>query len=104
MSEIDIAHKVHKKLGQDLKNFEYSKSQLKNQHNQQLHTKRMWTRLDAAERNYVKEHARKEVQSSSMSSSTTVSQFDGFCTKCNKHHICCSPQSSYSHPCECPKS
>ena len=80
MSEIDTAHKIHKKLGQDLKNFEYSKSQLKNQHNQQLRTKRMWTRLGAAERNYVKEHARKEVQSSSSSSSSTVSQFDGFCT------------------------
>jgi len=112
MSEIDTAHKIHKKLGQDLKNFEYSKSQLKNQHNQQLRTKRMWAKLGAAERNYVKEHARKEVQSSSSSSSlsssssssSTVSQFDGFCTKCNKHHICCSPQSSYSHPCECPKS
>ncbi|KAF9942051.1 hypothetical protein BGZ70_006187, partial [Mortierella alpina] len=56
--EVDDAHQVRSRHRALLRGFENSRKRLKDLHNQRLRTKRTWSKVAAAERRYVQDHAR----------------------------------------------
>lgn len=59
IQEVDDSHKVRSKHRELLRGFEHSGKRLKDLHNQRLRTKRTWSKVAAAERRYVQDHARR---------------------------------------------
>ncbi|KAF9951471.1 hypothetical protein BGZ72_007021 [Mortierella alpina] len=110
--EVDDIHKVRSKHRELLRGFENSGKRLKDLHNQRLRTKRTWSKVAAAERRYVQDHARSNDPSlgaapppapaiippvpksasippapAAPAGPGQVSPVDGWCTRCNSHHI-----------------
>ncbi|KAF8976761.1 hypothetical protein BGZ46_007984 [Entomortierella lignicola] len=100
LEEIDTAHSFRQSSGKILRAFEKSKAQVKDLQTQRLRTHQAWSKVTASERRYFKDHARKSIEESDMSVSTE----DGWCNRCNQHHIARTSDQPFDHSSVCPKS
>lgn len=62
MAEIDAAHSLRRSYSDKLRAFEKSRARQKDLLTQRLRTNRTWVKLTAAERQYIKDHARMKTE------------------------------------------
>ncbi|KAF9167971.1 hypothetical protein DFQ26_002196 [Actinomortierella ambigua] len=102
VTKINQAHRARQAVQDTLQDFESSKRMLKMRRNQRLRTRRTWAKLCSAERRYVQQHRLDSLPQPS--TATHISQTDGWCTRCKRHHIPSNLDGSlkFQHVKECP--
>ncbi|KAF9164489.1 hypothetical protein DFQ26_001380 [Actinomortierella ambigua] len=100
--KVHKAHLVRSGVQQTIRAFETTKRMLKMRRTQRLRTQRTWAKLCAAERRYVQQHKLDSLPQPS--TPTHINQTNGWCTRCNRHHIPSNLDASleFQHVKECP--
>ncbi|KAF9093787.1 hypothetical protein BGX27_001569, partial [Mortierella sp. AM989] len=97
LGDIDKAHEKRRDVHEVLREFEHTASRRKDLHDLNLRTSRTYAKLGAVERRYVQQQG---VQGEA---SEFVSAVDGWCGKCNKHHLAHNPEAQeFEHVQICP--
>ncbi|KAK3815084.1 MAG: hypothetical protein J3Q66DRAFT_343783 [Benniella sp.] len=102
MKTIDAAQAVRRNARSTLREFEWSGTQRKAKHHQQLQTTRAISKICAEERRFVQKSYNQDQESASTQSQ--LDPIDGWCQECSQHHISHGPEElKYRHPQQCPK-
>ncbi|KAK3812952.1 MAG: hypothetical protein J3Q66DRAFT_347018 [Benniella sp.] len=99
INDVDTIQKARRGNRDILRSFENSDARQRDKRTQRLHTKKTMSKLAAAERRAVQDHAR-----SPPPCPPVVSPSDGWCSECSRHHL---PRPSgakpFQHAEDCPR-
>ncbi|KAG9070753.1 hypothetical protein KI688_008293 [Linnemannia hyalina] len=101
ISEVDSAQVTRRSATQPLRNFEGSKSLVKQTHHKDLQLQRAWQTIAADERRKMQDFSRGTGQTQP-ASVNTVDSIDG-CCKCGRHHLPIRVGRALTYPQECPR-
>ncbi|KAF9123262.1 hypothetical protein BGX30_001536 [Mortierella sp. GBA39] len=99
--EVDSAQVTRRSAAQPLRNFEGSKSLVKQSHHKDLQLQRAWQTIAADERRKIQDFSRGTGQPQP-ASVNTVDPIDGFC-KCGRHHLPIRIGRALTYPQESPR-
>ncbi|KAF9342858.1 hypothetical protein BGX34_007532, partial [Mortierella sp. NVP85] len=90
MKTIDAAQAVRRDARSTLREFEWSRTQRKAKHHQQLQTTRAISKICAEERRFVQRCYNQDEEATS--SQGQLDPVDGWCEECSQHHISHGPE------------